>query len=324
MTGHEKEKEHIDVSNAILIAAKNGITEMVKKAFQSYPVALYDVDQDKKNIVLLTVEHKQPHVYELLLNLLEDETINDTVFYDVDRNGNTALHLAAMKAAFSWPVPGAASQMQWEIKWYEYIKNSMGKSLIYVRNKNGKTPDEVFTESHEDLVKEGETWLTNTSEACSVVAGLFVTVAFSTSTTVPEGLKEEKFHTLASKIFAGSSFVSFYTSLIAVIMFLSILTSGCRERDFRRALPWKLLLGLSAFYLSIASTLVCFTTGHFYIFRDQLISISSSSYVIACLLVTVFAILVFPLYFHLVWATSTTVPQRSYRLSIPDWLFIDE
>ena len=128
MTGHEKEKEHIDVSNAILIAAKNGITEMVKKAFQSYPVALYDVDQDKKNIVLLTVEHKQPHVYELLLNLLEDETINDTVFYDVDRNGNTALHLAAMKAAFSWPVPGAASQMQWEIKWYEVrAQNSQAK-----------------------------------------------------------------------------------------------------------------------------------------------------------------------------------------------------
>ena len=128
MTGHEKEKEHIDVSNAILIAAKNGITEMVKKAFQSYPVALYDVDQDKKNIVLLTVEHKQPHVYELLLNLLEDETINDTVFYDVDRNGNTALHLAAMKATFSWPVPGAASQMQWEIKWYEVrAQNSQAK-----------------------------------------------------------------------------------------------------------------------------------------------------------------------------------------------------
>ena len=200
----------------------------------------------------------------------------------------------------------------------------MGKRLRFVRNKNGQTPDEVFTESHTDLVKQGEEWLIKTSQACSVVAGLFVTVAFSTSTTVPEGIKQEKFHTLASKIFAGSSFVSFYTSLFAVIMFLSILTSGCKERDFRHALPWKLLLGLSAFYLSIATTLISFTTAHFYIFRDQLISISSSSYVMACLLSTVFAMLVFPLYFHLVWATSTSVPQRSYRLSIPDWLFIDE
>ena len=199
----------------------------------------------------------------------------------------------------------------------QHIKNSaMGKRLIFVRNKNGKTPDEVFTESHKDLVKEGETWLTNTSNACSVVAGLFVTVAFSTSTTLPEGLKKEKVHTVASKIFAGSSFVSFYTSLIAVIMFLSILTSGCRERDFRHALPWKLLLGLSAFYLSIATTLICFTTAHFYIFRDQLISISSSSYVMACLLSTVFAMAVFPLYFHLAWATVMMVPQRNYRLNI--------
>uniref|UniRef100_A0A2N9GMR6 PGG domain-containing protein n=1 Tax=Fagus sylvatica TaxID=28930 RepID=A0A2N9GMR6_FAGSY len=74
------------------------------------------------------------------------------------------------------------------------FRNSpMGKRLLFVRNKNGQTPDEVFTESHADLVKQGEEWLIKTSQACSVVAGLFVTVAFSTSTTVPEGIKQEKF-----------------------------------------------------------------------------------------------------------------------------------
>ena len=42
------------------------------------------------------------------------------------------------------------------------------------------------------------------------------------------------------------------------------------ERDFCHALPLKLLLGLTAFYISIASTLVSFATGHFFIFRNQL------------------------------------------------------
>ena len=51
------------------MAAKNGITEMVKKILESYPVAIYDVDKDKKNIVLVAVENKQPHVYELLLSM---------------------------------------------------------------------------------------------------------------------------------------------------------------------------------------------------------------------------------------------------------------
>ncbi|GMY16824.1 isoform 4 of serine/threonine-protein phosphatase 6 regulatory ankyrin repeat subunit a [Fagus crenata] len=306
MTEQGKEKEHTDLSNApsatpILIAAKNGITEMVEKTLVSYPVAMYDMDQDMKNIVLLAVEHKQPCVYELLLSLKKKNVIKDSIFSEVDSDGNTALHLAAKKADFNWPVPGAAYQMQWEIKWYEYIKKTMRIRFLLLRNKNGKIPEEVFTETHEDLIKK---------------AGLFVTVTFSTSTNVPDGIIQENKHKLSAKFFAGSSYVSFYTSLIAVIMFLSILTSGCRERDFRHALPWKLLLGLTAFYMSIASTLVSFTTGHFFISRDQLKSVSSSSYVMACLLVTFFAMAVFPLYFHLAWATVMMVPQRNYRLNI--------
>ena len=124
MTEQGKEKEHTDLSNApsatpILIAAKNGITEMVEKTLESYPVAMYDMDQDMKNIVLLAVEHKQPCVYELLLSLKKKNVIKDSIFSEVDSDGNTALHLAAQKGGFNWPVPGAASQMQWEIKWYE-------------------------------------------------------------------------------------------------------------------------------------------------------------------------------------------------------------
>ena len=97
---------------------------MVETAFQSYPMALYDVDQDRKIIMLLTVEHKQPHVYEVLLDLKKKDVIKDTVFCEVDHNGDSALHLAAKKANFNWPVPGAASQMQWEIKWYEVRSSS--------------------------------------------------------------------------------------------------------------------------------------------------------------------------------------------------------
>ena len=47
---------------------------MVKEALKRDPVAMYDVDE-KKNIVLLSVEHKQLHVYELLLSLKKDNII---------------------------------------------------------------------------------------------------------------------------------------------------------------------------------------------------------------------------------------------------------
>ncbi|KAL4604557.1 hypothetical protein ACB092_10G201200 [Castanea dentata] len=122
---HEKDKkikeEHIDPPppEAILIAAKNGIIEMVEETLKSYPVAMHEVDEKQKNIVLLAVEYKQPRVYELLLSLKHDKKLEDNLFYEVDCDGNSALHLAARIANFNWPVPGDASQMQWEIRWYE-------------------------------------------------------------------------------------------------------------------------------------------------------------------------------------------------------------
>ena len=187
-----------------------------------------------------------------------------------------------------------------------------------LRNKDGNTPEEVFTKTHVKLVKKGGEWLTSTSNACSVVAGLFVTATFTMSTTVPDGVKEDK-NKQASKMFAGSSFVSFCTSLIAVVMFLAILTSGYRERDFRWTLLAKLLVGLTAFYVSIASTLISFSTGHFFVFANQLNSSTSSLYVVICLLLIIlFAFAQLPLYFHLLWATLKKVPQPNYRL-IPRW-----
>ncbi|KAK4560165.1 hypothetical protein RGQ29_009087 [Quercus rubra] len=315
----ERKKDDIDQpATAILIAAKNGITEMVEKILERYPIAMYDVDRDRKNIVLLTVKHKQPRLYELLLSLQKKNTLKDSIFSKVDCDGNSALHLAA-EVDFNWPVPGAASQMQWEIKWYEYIKNSKQRSSgLPLLNKNGQTPEEVFTEKHKDLVKMGGKWLTSTCNACSVVAGLFVTITFTASTTVPDAVKEVNKNNKASKVLAVSSFVSFCTSLIAVVMFLSILTSGYREKDFHHNLLLKLLVGLTAFYVSIVTTLISFSSGHFFIFSDQQNN-AVSLYMVTCLLlITIFVITQFPLYLHLLWANFKKVPQRRYWLHLED------
>ena len=101
----------------ILIAAKNGVTEMVEKILESFPGAMHDMDAEKKNIVLLAVENRQPHVYQLLL---KRKILKESLFRKVDHEGNSALHLAAKLGAHKpWLIPGEALQMQWEIKWYE-------------------------------------------------------------------------------------------------------------------------------------------------------------------------------------------------------------
>ena len=90
---------------------------MVEQILDLYPVAIHDMNSDKKNIVLLAVENRQPHVYELLL---KKNIMKDSAFRAVDLSGNSALHLASMLGDHKpWLIPGAALQMQWEIKWYE-------------------------------------------------------------------------------------------------------------------------------------------------------------------------------------------------------------
>ncbi|KAL5863954.1 hypothetical protein ACOSQ3_001468 [Xanthoceras sorbifolium] len=315
----EKTSQMQKKESPILIAAKNGITEIVGKILEDFPVAIHDMNYQKKNVVLLAVENRQPHVYQLLL---KKTNMKESVFRKVDHEGNSALHLAARLGEHKpWLIPGAALQMQWEIKWYEFVKDSMPFHFFVRYNKDNKSPREVFTSSHEKLVNAGGDWLTNTSESCSVVAALIATVAFATSSTVPGGVKAESgTPTLenqpAFNLFAISSLVALCFSVTALVMFLAILTSRYQEQDFGKDLPRRLLVGLTSLFVSIASMLVSFCAGHFFVLRDKLKYAAFPVYALTCLPITFFAIAQFPLYFDLVWATSKKVPQRSYK-SIP-------
>ncbi|WJZ95023.1 hypothetical protein VitviT2T_013821 [Vitis vinifera] len=114
-TTNKKDEEK--KNTPILIAAKNGVKEMVEKILEVNPVAINDKNEEKKNVVLLAVENRQPEVYELLV---KRKFRKDSVFRAVDNDGNSALHLAAMLSNYQpWHIPGAALQMQWEMKWYK-------------------------------------------------------------------------------------------------------------------------------------------------------------------------------------------------------------
>ncbi|KAK1560420.1 hypothetical protein Q3G72_026510 [Acer saccharum] len=311
----EKDKKE----SPILIAAKNGITDIVEKILEKFPVAVHDMNYQKKNVLLLAVENRQPHVYQLLLNMTK---MKETVFRKVDHEGNSALHLAARLGEHKpWLIPGAALQMQWEIKWYEFVKNSMPFHFFVRYNKDNKSAREVFTETHKELVKSGGDWLTNTSESCSVVAALIATVAFATSSTVPGGVRSDSGHpTLenepAFNVFAIASLIALCFSVTALVMFLAILTSRYQERDFGSNLPRKLLVGLTSLFVAIASMLVSFCSGHFFVLKEQLKFAAVPVYAVTCLPITFFAIAQFPLYFDLIRAAFKKVPQRSYK-SIP-------
>ncbi|TXG63710.1 hypothetical protein EZV62_010704 [Acer yangbiense] len=259
------------------------------------------------------VENRQPHVYELLLKITN---MKESVFRKVDHEGNSALHLAARLGDHKpWLIPGAGLQMKWE------SSGSMPFHFFVRYNRASKSPRDVFTETHKELIKSGGDWLTNTSESCSVVAALIATVAFATSSTVPGGVRSDSGKpTLenepAFNVFAIASLIALCFSVTALVMFLAILTSRYQERDFGSNLPRKLLVGLTSLFVAIASMLVSFCSGHFFVLKEQLKFAAVPVYAVTCLPITFFAIAQFPLYFDLIWAAFKKVPQRSYK-SIP-------
>ncbi|THF94544.1 hypothetical protein TEA_002656 [Camellia sinensis var. sinensis] len=171
-------------------------------------------------------------------------------------------------------------------------------------NKVNETPKDIFSEAHKDLVEQGGTWLTITSESCSVVAALITIVAFATSSTVPGGNNSENGkpnlkNQPAFDVFAISSFVALCFSMTAMVMFLAILTSRLQERDFCTDLPRKLLLGLTSLFVSITSMLISFCAGHFFVLKDKLKFVAIPVYAVTCLPISFLAMAQFPLYFDL-------------------------
>ncbi|KAL4604647.1 hypothetical protein ACB092_10G205700 [Castanea dentata] len=102
-----------ETETAILLAAKNGITEMVEQILEVFPMAILDKSK-QRNIALLAAENKQPQVLQLLL---KQEFMKHKLIHEVDMKGNNALHLAAnLEKQKVWQIPGGALQMQCEVK----------------------------------------------------------------------------------------------------------------------------------------------------------------------------------------------------------------
>lgn len=198
----------------------------------------------------------------------------------------------------------------------QYVKNSVPQHLISSRNNANKTPKDVFRDSHKDLVEKGGQWLSSTSNSCSVVATLVTTVAFASTASVPGGMKENSSRPNLEKhpgflVFAVSSLIGLCFSVTSVIAFLVILTSRYRQKDFRRDLPTKLLLGLTSLFISLGAMLVCFCAGHYFLLKDKLKLGAFPLYAPACVPVIFFALMQFPFYFDLIRGTFKKVPPRT-------------
>ncbi|XP_004516111.1 uncharacterized protein [Cicer arietinum] len=305
----------------ILTAARYGIVEMVTVLIKKIPSSIYETNLENKNILLVAVENRRTVVVESLRKWFKEcnkYPIFDNLIQEVDNEDNTVLHLAATPGDQDWNISGAALQMMWHIKWFQYTKGLVPEHFPFRTNKEDKTAGEIFEEKHKTLVKDGSEWLKDTSESCSVVAALLAGVSFATSSTVPGGNKSETGEpTLEGKpafdAFALSSIVGLCFSVTALIMFLSILTSRKEAKDFRIDLPRKLILGLSSLFLSIVAMFTAFCSGHFFLIDQKYKSIVFLIYIVTCFPVTLYAVAQLPLYIDLLKGIITKIPMTSAK-----------
>ncbi|RWR75638.1 serine/threonine-protein phosphatase 6 regulatory ankyrin repeat subunit B-like protein [Cinnamomum micranthum f. kanehirae] len=287
----------------VLVAGRMGLVEMVKEVLLCFPVARLDEDLDKKTVLLLAAENGQARVVDLLLKMYSRE---HSIYQKLDSKGDTAIHLAATFGKNRpWRISSAAIQMQWDLKWYNFIKSSMPTNLLAIRNGEGKTSMEVFEETHEGIIKDGVKWLNSTSQSCSVIAALIASVAYASAATVPGGDNQNNGIPILKgdpsfDIFIIASLAALCFSVTSLTMFLSVLTSNYMIEDFLYNLPTKLLLGLTTLFISIGAMLVSFCAGHFFNIGDRNRNAGSPVFAIICLPVSAYVLTQFRLLISLV------------------------
>ncbi|KAK7372594.1 hypothetical protein VNO80_05979 [Phaseolus coccineus] len=313
-TDKDAEKKIDKTETAFLVAARYGILEMVNEILNRIPSAIHETNSNKENVLLVAVIHRQPFVLEnLKMKMQSKPEVWNNLTLTVDENENTILHCAADARRDKSPqIAGSALQMMWDIKWFQYIKSLVPQHFYFRSNKRGKTAGEIFEETHKSLIKESGDWLKDTSESCSVVAALVAGVSFATASAIPGGTDEEGRPRLEGKpafdLFAVASLVGLCFSVNGLIMFLTILTSRKQSKDFRMSLPFKVLLGLSSLFVSIAAMFVSFCSGHYFLLSHRFKMVLYPIYAATVLPVIFYAVAQFPLYFDLITAILATVP----------------
>ncbi|KAJ8756074.1 hypothetical protein K2173_024621 [Erythroxylum novogranatense] len=223
-----------------------------------------------------------------------------------DKARDNLLHLAG-RLEPSNRISGAALQMQRELQWFKEVENIVRPSFKERENNEGKTPREVFTEEHKELVVKGEEWMKSTASSCTVVAALVVTVVFAAAFTLPGGNNSNGtpvyLHDLSFLIFTVSNALGLFASSTSVLMFLGILTSRYSEEDFLRALPMRMCIGLITLFLSMAFMLAAFSCSLHIVLVHRLKWVAAPIILLAGIPVTLFGFLQFPLLVEIVSST---------------------
>ncbi|KAK3190065.1 hypothetical protein Dsin_029626 [Dipteronia sinensis] len=296
-------------TNMLFEAATSGNFEFVAELVRFYPELVHMLDEKGRSIFHTAILHRRTSVFKLIYEIGLDK---DLLAGHEDKEKNTLLHLAAMypNPPPDSDLPGAALEMQREILIFKEVEMMMTPSLRETKNLEGRTPQQLFSIEHSNLLKRGERWIKDAANSCLVAATLIATVVFSaafTRPTPPRLTPPSDNHVLNVllmgtwfHVYAFSDAVALSASSVSVLVFLCILTSGFKEKDFHRSLLIKLMFGLCSLFLSLLSMMVTFSSSFFIAYGGiSSIYIPLGTFIFVAVPVTLFVFLQYPLLRHL-------------------------
>ncbi|KAJ7969076.1 Ankyrin repeat-containing protein [Quillaja saponaria] len=308
---NEKILELITKPSVVLFdAVKSGNFEFLELLLEFNPdLLLRYVNDLGQNFLHVAVSYRQESTFTLILNKLGAGI--GWILDDVDEDGNNILHYAGKLP----PPDGFDSssrpnlQMQQEVSWYKKVEKIVPALGRNVRNKDGKTPSEVFDAEHKELAKEGERAAKETADKCMLVATLVATIVFAAALTVP-GARQAKDGWFITFILSNA--VALFFSVTSIILFLFILSSSFTETEtIKRGTMsmWgqtRLRWGFITLFVSLVSMVIAFTAATFLIYDHQSTWVAYVIAALACVPVILF------LFFYL---NVGPVLIRSYVLS---------
>ncbi|KAL5773228.1 hypothetical protein ACOSQ2_013152 [Xanthoceras sorbifolium] len=218
--------------------------------------------------------------------------------FDID--GYNILHrIADMEHYTEGSRPGPAYQLQEELQWFNRVEKMMPSHYgLFKDVVHRKTPEELFNETHQKQLEEARDYIKMTAQACSTVAVLISTVVYAAAYTLPGGNNQHGRPMLEN----SSAFALLVgCSLTSVVKFLSILVVPLQLRDFHHTLPRTLTMGFTFLFLSVAATMIAFTSTIFLTihYLEQRRWFRTFCFSLVSAIVSIFAMIQFPLYVSL-------------------------
>ncbi|XP_041026864.1 uncharacterized protein LOC121267049 [Juglans microcarpa x Juglans regia] len=288
----------------LLIAATEGIVEIVHEILQHHPQAIEHLSKDEENILHVTISHRQIKVFKYLKKM--DVILRCRLVSRLNVRGYTILHQVAdiknSREGNETGGGGPAFVLSEELKWFERVQKMMPAHYTLHRDNEGRTASELFREQHAPLLKEAKKWLIDTIGSCTTVAILVAGVVFAAGYSVPGGTDESgvprSLHSPIYMAFTITDIIALVSSLISVVMFLMITSSPLEQEYFHYKIPRKLMIGFSFLFFSMILAMISFSASLLLILRyDQKRSWTQTViYAVALLPICLFGIFQFPLY----------------------------